>query len=66
MLWYEIRDAPPKNQELFLHSVFSTRSPYRFAFAEEERGRIFYIAIRWLNRQGELGPWSEIQRAVVP
>ncbi|MDR0561871.1 MAG: hypothetical protein LBG73_04200 [Spirochaetaceae bacterium] len=66
MLSYAIRDVPPKSQELLLHSVFTIQTPYHFAFAEEERGRILYVALRWLNHKGEAGPWSEIRRAIIP
>ncbi|MDR0568580.1 MAG: hypothetical protein LBG87_05175 [Spirochaetaceae bacterium] len=66
MLAYEIRDPPPESPELLLHSVFTRNAPYCFEFAEEERGRTLYVALRWQTRAGARGPWSEILRAVIP
>jgi len=64
--FFEIRDSPPANQDELLHSVFTGRSPYRFEFREEDRGKTIYFALRWQNAKGQLGPWSAIQKSIIP
>jgi hypothetical protein len=45
---------------------FDTHSPLVIEFEEEERGKIFWYAVRWENTTGEKGPWSEIMSVVIP
>jgi hypothetical protein len=66
VICWEIRDTPPANQDQLLHSAFTGRTPYRFEFKEEERGKTVYIALFWQNGKGDKGPWSEIQSAIIP
>jgi hypothetical protein len=66
VITWEVRDTPPTNQSQLLHSLFTGRTPSHFEFQEEERGKIAYFAVCWQNGKGDQGPWSEIQRAIVP
>lgn len=63
---YAILDNPPHNQEELTHTVLATKTPYKMEFKEEERGKTVYIALRWQNTKGQLGPWSEIISTIVP
>lgn len=49
-----------------VHSAFDTRTPFVLDFEEEERGHMLYFALRWENNRGEKGPFSPIQKAVIP
>jgi hypothetical protein len=60
------RDTPPVNAEDLPEVGFITRWPHIFKFRQEDRGRTFYICVRWENTRGEKGPWSEIYRVVIP
>jgi hypothetical protein len=61
-----ICDKPPVSIEELTHSTFDTHTPYTFVFDGKDRGKFFYIALRWENTRGEKGPWSEIVGAVIP
>ena len=63
---YAMLDTPPRNQEELIHTVLATKTPYTFTFKENDRGKIVYFALRWQNRKGQLGPWTEIMSTIVP
>jgi hypothetical protein len=48
------------------YSAFDTRSPFRFEFRGEDRGKTVWFCLRWENTRGVKGPWSEIVSAIVP
>jgi len=47
---------------------------FRYAFSSqnyfhrrgEDRGKHFYFALRWENKRGDKGAWSEIYSAIIP
>jgi hypothetical protein len=49
-----------------IHSSFDTRSPFTLTFADEQRGKVLYFALRWENTRGEKGPFGPIIDAVIP
>ena len=59
-------DAPPVKQKDLPHTFLATRSPYTMEFEEDERGKTLYIALCWQNVRGQLGPWSNLQTAIIP
>lgn len=63
---YAILSTPPANQDELTHTVLATRTPYILEFKEEDRGKIVYIALRWQNTKGQVGPWSELMSTIVP
>ncbi|MDR2362341.1 MAG: hypothetical protein LBD91_06385 [Prevotellaceae bacterium] len=63
---WSILDTPPVNWSELLHSAIDTKTPYRFSFEGENRGRRLYFALRWENQVGDKGPWSEIESAIIP
>jgi hypothetical protein len=44
----------------------ASKTPHSLDFPEEERGKTVYIAAAWQNERGIIGPWSEIQNAIIP
>jgi hypothetical protein len=66
VIYYVISDTPVVNQNALPYSRLATRSPLELTFSPEDRGKTVYLAARWQNRRGELGPWSEIVMAVIP
>jgi hypothetical protein len=59
-------DTPPADHDALTRTVLATRTPHILEFTEEERGETVYVVICWQNEKGELGPWSEIESAIVP
>ena len=59
-------ETPVEDTEELLNSVFDTASPALLAFHGRDGGRTVYLAMRWENTRGEKGPWSHIERALVP
>ncbi|MDR1525582.1 MAG: hypothetical protein LBS79_10080 [Tannerella sp.] len=66
VIYCAVSDTPVTDQNRLMQSKLVTRSPGNLDFSPGERGRIVYLAGRWQNRRGELGPWSEIVSAVIP
>jgi len=44
----------------------ASRTPHALGFSEAEHSKTVYVAAAWQNARGILGPWSEIQSAIVP
>jgi hypothetical protein len=65
MVWV-ISDIPPTKWKELIHSTIDTKSPLTLEFENDERGKTLFFALRWENTRGEKGPWSEIQRAIIP
>ena len=63
---YDVLDSPPSNPQDLRRSAVSTRSNYTLRFTEEERGKRVYIAMRWQNKRGLWGEWSEVQSTIIP
>jgi hypothetical protein len=59
-------EVPVSEPESLLNSVFDTASPATLTFSGNDQGRTLYLAMRWENTRGEKGPWSYIERALVP
>ena len=67
IVYWAILDNPPSGGEELIHSVEATRSIFQMEpFAESDRGKTVYFALRWQNAKGQKGPWSDIQDAIIP
>jgi hypothetical protein len=50
-----------------MHLVrLATASPLLVEFRAEQAGRMAHYQLRWVNRRGQTGPWSEAVRATIP
>jgi hypothetical protein len=49
-----------------VHSSFDTRTPLILEFADEQRGKVLYYALRWENTRGEKGPFGPIENVIIP
>jgi hypothetical protein len=63
---WAISDTPVTDVEELTRSSFDTRTPFTLEFGEQQRGKSVYFCLCWENTRGEKGPWSKIQRAVIP
>jgi len=61
-----ILDEQPKDLRDLNRQSVASRTPHTLSFTEAERGKTVYIALAWQNNRGNIGPWSEIQSAIVP
>jgi hypothetical protein len=61
-----ISDVPMVDANEFTHSSFDTRTPFTLEFSGHDRGKTVYLALRWENTRGQKGPWSPIQKAIIP
>jgi hypothetical protein len=66
VIYYAVSDTPAVNQNELPYARLATRSPLELIFNPEQRGKTVYLAARWQNGRGELGPWSEIVSAIIP
>jgi hypothetical protein len=66
VLIWDILDTPPPDPNSLTRHTMASKTPHTLQFTEEERGKTVYIALAWQNERGIIGPWSEIQNAVVP
>ena len=64
-LWIKKGGEMPVLDSEFTFVALDTRTPYLLKFDYNERGLIVYYRMRWFNKRGQVGPWSEIVRAIV-
>ncbi|MDR0644366.1 MAG: hypothetical protein LBG05_05545 [Treponema sp.] len=64
--WAKLASAPRDISEL-TNSAFDTNPPLDLTFEEHERGEKVFMCGRWeIQREGEKGPWGDIEEAIVP
>jgi hypothetical protein len=64
--WAKLKEPPHDMAEL-INSSFDTRAPLELAFEEHERGEKVYMCGSWeIQREGEKGPWGDIEEAIIP
>jgi hypothetical protein len=64
--WAILEHHPADLGEL-TNSAFDTKPPLTLEFEEHERGKHAYLCGRWeIEREGEKGPFGDIEDAIVP
>ncbi|MHB9292209.1 hypothetical protein Holit_01304 [Hollandina sp. SP2] len=64
--WAKLKEAPKDIGEL-VSFAFDTKPPLELTFEEHERGEKVYLCGRWeIQREGEKGPWGDIEEVIVP
>jgi hypothetical protein len=58
-------ETPVANPGLLHNFVIDEASPCILEFSEHRAGRTVCIALRWVNKHGKEGPWSEVKRVKV-
>jgi hypothetical protein len=66
LIKWAVLDKPPSDIEELTHHELASKTPHTLKFKESERGKTVYVALAWQNGKGDLGPYSEIQSAVIP
>jgi hypothetical protein len=62
----QVGGTAPTDPEAMPFLAIETRMPYRADFDADEIGKTAYFALRWVNKRGQPGPWSQVFNAVVP
>jgi hypothetical protein len=64
--WAKLKEAPKDIAEL-VNSGFDTNPPLELTFEEHERGEKVFMCGRWeIQREGEKGPWGDIEEVIIP
>ncbi|MDR2406587.1 MAG: hypothetical protein LBE13_00515 [Bacteroidales bacterium] len=63
---WAILDKAPTELSQLTNTSSDTRTPIRFTFDPDKRGKKFYCALRWENIRGEKSTWSIIYSASIP
>jgi hypothetical protein len=65
-IWSKVGGPPPKDQSEMTYVAASGQTPYRVEYTGAQVGQTVYYWLRWVNRRGEQGPWSEPASGTVP
>ncbi|WP_446421963.1 hypothetical protein [Coleofasciculus sp.] len=65
-IWVKIGDPPPTDPKELTFVALDTATPYVMEFKGEDVGKIAYFMLRWVNRKGESGPWSQTVSMMIP
>jgi hypothetical protein len=59
--------SPPDDLSKLVNSGFDTNPPFVLEFGEHERGGKVFLCGRWeIHRDGEKGPWGDIEEVIIP
>ncbi len=64
-IWLRLGDNPAKNPKEYLLLDVSSASPYVAKHEDSAGGEIAHYMLRWKNRRGDRGPWSQVYSATV-
>lgn len=65
-IWVKIGDPPPTDPQELTFVALDTATPYVMEFKGEDVGKTAYFMLRWVNRKGESGPWSQTVSMMIP
>lgn len=63
-IWSKI-GAPPTDPSELTYLATDTRTPYTAVFDGADAGKLVSYMLRWVNRRGERGPWSQTVSATI-
>ena len=63
-IWMKIGAAPVDPSEL-TYLATDTSTPYTAVFDGADAGKTVHYMLRWVNRRGERGPWSQTVSATI-
>jgi len=63
---WDVLDSPPASPDALTRHTMASKTPHALEFSEEERGKSVYVSAAWQNQRGNVGPWSDILRGIVP
>ena len=63
-VWFKLGTAPTDPSEL-TYLATDTKTPYIAVFDGADAGKTAHYMLRWVNRRGERGPWSQTVSATI-
>jgi hypothetical protein len=57
--------SPPAGTDQFVYLETDRSSPFEVEYGEEHAGKIASYILRWINANGDKGPWSETVSATI-
>jgi hypothetical protein len=60
-----IGTSPPAGTDQFVYLETDRSSPFDVEYGEEHAGKIASYILRWINANGDKGPWSETVSATI-
>ena len=64
-IWIKTGGDAPKVDADFVYLGIDTKSPYTISFSVTDIGKVVYYRMRWINKRGQAGPWSNTVSAIV-
>jgi len=64
-IWVKVGATPPADPSELRFLALDTATPYIALYTGADAGKPAHYMARWLNTQGEPGPWSEVVSATV-
>ncbi len=62
----QIGGTAPTDPEAMDFLAMESRMPYRADFATGDIGKTVYLVLRWIGKNNQPGPWSQIYSVMVP
>jgi hypothetical protein len=63
-IWMKVGEMPAGPSEMS-YVATPTRTPYIVRHAESDAGKTAWYRLRWISKQNEPGPWSEVIQATI-
>ncbi len=64
-IWVKVGDPAPADPDQLQFLATDTRTPYVAVYGGEDAGKVAHYMLRWVNRKGEQGPWSQTVSATI-
>lgn len=65
-IWVKVGATPPVDPSELRFLGLDTRTPYVAEYEGEDAGKPAHYMLRWVNKQGDAGPWSATVTATIP
>lgn len=64
-IWVKIGDPAPTGPSQLHFLATDTATPYTAQYDEADANKVAHYMLRWVNRKGEAGPWSQTVSATI-
>jgi hypothetical protein len=64
-IWCHVGTTPPAGPAACTLLGLDTNSPYLAVFETAQSGQKAFYYLRWINKRGQPGPWSDLSSAVI-
>lgn len=64
-IWVKIGDPAPTDPSQLHFLAMDTATPYVAQYDGADAGKVAHYMLRWVNRRGESGPWSQTVSATI-